>query len=96
MRRKATVTDQGLPEDTPSKGHSPDVNRETAALKALPHAGREMTAEVDADDLLRKICALSIDILNASTASLIIWDAERDWLIFKVTGSDVSDQLEGK
>ena len=55
-----------------------------------------MLSETEPEGLLRKICAVSIEMLDASTASLLIWDAERDQLVFRVTGPEVSKQLEGR
>lgn len=55
-----------------------------------------MLAESEPEGLLRKICAVSSEMLEASTASLLIWDTERSSLVFRVTSPEVGAQLEGK
>jgi signal transduction histidine kinase len=70
--------------------------RHIEGLQAFPDAVRKMTEEANPEKLLRTICATAIDILNASTGSLLIWNPESDRLYFQVTGDDTSEQLEGK
>jgi len=73
-----------------------NMERRIAGFQAFHEAVRKMSKEANPEKLLRTICATAIDILNASTGSLLIWDSESDRLCFQVAGADTREQLEGK
>jgi len=65
-----------------------------AALLALQEVAHTLSSELDLEKLLRKILRAAIDVLQASTGSLLIWDPETDELVFTVVGDSEAAQLE--
>ncbi|NIO72065.1 MAG: hypothetical protein GTN71_24335, partial [Anaerolineae bacterium] len=55
------------------------------ALTALQDVSRTLTSELDLNRLLRKIVHAAVEVLDASTGSLLIWDPSDNSLIFAVT-----------
>jgi len=55
------------------------------ALTALQDVSRTLTSELDLNRLLRKIVHAAVEVLDASTGSLLIWDPTDNSLIFAVT-----------
>ena len=65
-----------------------------AALLALQEVAHTLSSELNLEKLLRKILHAAIDVLQASTGSLLIWDPETDELVFTVVGDSEAAQLE--
>jgi signal transduction histidine kinase len=61
------------------------AERRINALTALQDISRTLTSELDLDRLLRKIIHAAVEVLDASTGSLLIWDPTENSLIFAVT-----------
>ena len=61
------------------------TERRINALTALQDISRTLTSELDLDRLLRKIVHAAVEVLDASTGSLLIWDPTENSLIFAVT-----------
>jgi len=61
------------------------VERRINALKALQDISRTLTSELDLNRLLRKIVHAAVEVLDASTGSLLIWDPTDNSLFFAVT-----------
>ena len=55
------------------------------ALTALQDVSRTLTSELDLNRLLRKIVHAAVEVLDASTGSLLIWDPTDNSLVFAVT-----------
>jgi len=66
------------------------------ALTALQDVSRTLTSELDLNRLLRKIVHAAVEVLDASTGSLLIWDPTDNSLIFAVTegGEGEGETLE--
>jgi signal transduction histidine kinase len=69
------------------------VERRINALTALQDISRTLTSELDLNRLLRKIVHAAVEVLDASTGSLLIWDPTDNSLVFAVTEGD---EGEGK
>jgi signal transduction histidine kinase len=61
------------------------VERRINALTALQDISRTLSSELDLNRLLRKIVHAAVEVLNASTGSLLIWDPTDNSLVFAVT-----------
>jgi signal transduction histidine kinase len=61
------------------------VERRINALIALQDISRTLTSELDLNRLLRKIVHAAVEVLDASTGSLLIWDPTDNSLVFAVT-----------
>jgi signal transduction histidine kinase len=61
------------------------VERRINALTALQDISRILSSELDLNRLLRKIVHAAVEVLNASTGSLLIWDPTDNSLVFAVT-----------
>jgi signal transduction histidine kinase len=61
------------------------VERRINALTALQDISRTLTSELDLNRLLRKIVHAAVEVLDASTGSLLIWDPTDNSLVFAVT-----------
>ena len=61
------------------------VERRINALTALQDISRTLTSELDLNRLLRKIAHAAVEVLDASTGSLLIWDPTDNSLVFAVT-----------
>ena len=64
------------------------VERRINALTALQDISRILSSELDLNRLLRKIVHAAVEVLNASTGSLLIWDPTDNSLVFAVTEGD--------
>jgi signal transduction histidine kinase len=67
----------------PQPGDS--TERRINALMALQDISRTLTSELDLKRLLSKIVHAAVEVLDASTGSLLIWDQSDNSLIFAVT-----------
>jgi signal transduction histidine kinase len=72
------------------------IERRINALMALQDISRTLTSELDLKRLLRKIVHAAVEVLDASTGSLLIWDPTANSLIFAVTegGEGEGEALE--
>jgi signal transduction histidine kinase len=72
------------------------VERRINALTALQDISRTLTSELDLNRLLRKIVQAAVEVLDASTGSLLIWDPTDNSLVFAVTegGEGEGETLE--
>jgi signal transduction histidine kinase len=61
------------------------TERRINALTTLQDISRTLTSELDLNRLLRKIVHAAVEVLNASTGSLLIWDPTDNSLVFAVT-----------
>jgi signal transduction histidine kinase len=61
------------------------TERRINALTALQDISRTLTSELDLNRLLSKIVHAAVEVLDASTGSLLIWDPTDNSLIFAVT-----------
>jgi signal transduction histidine kinase len=63
---------------------------------ALQDISRTLTSELDLERLLRKIIHAAVEVLDASTGSLLIWDPSDNSLVFAVTegGAGEGEALE--
>jgi len=61
------------------------TERRINALMALQDISRTLTSELDLERLLRKIIHAAVEVLHASTGSLLIWDPSDNSLVFAVT-----------
>lgn len=61
------------------------TERRINALTALQDISRTLTSELDLNRLLRKIVHAAVEVLDASTGSLLIWDPTDNSLVFAVT-----------
>jgi signal transduction histidine kinase len=59
--------------------------RRINALMALQDMACTLTSELDLDRLIRKIVHAAVEVLDASTGSLLIWDPTDNSLVFAVT-----------
>jgi len=74
----------------------PIVARRTAALTALQDIARSLTSELDLERLLRKVVCAAVQLLDAASSSLLLWQPEEDALIFTVTSGVEAEWLEGR
>jgi signal transduction histidine kinase len=65
-----------------------------AALMALLDVSRTVTSELILEKLLRKIVHAAVEVLDASTGSLLIWDPATDELVFTVAEKGMGKPLE--
>jgi len=72
------------------------MTRSAAALRAFPSITRQLLAETEPDGLLRKIQTVAMGLLGASSVSLLIWDSDRNQLVFRGTGEEADEQTVGK
>lgn len=72
------------------------IERRINALMALQDISRTLTSELDLNRLLRKIIHAAVEVLDASTGSLLIWDPADNSLVFAVTegGEGEGETLE--
>ena len=63
------------------------IQRRLAALTTVQDMALELTSELDVKRLLRKILDSAIQVSEASTGSLLLWDPKTDELVFVVTRS---------
>ncbi len=72
------------------------AERRINALMALQDISRTLTSELDLERLLRKIIHAAVEVLDASTGSLLIWDPSDNSLVFAVTegGEGEGETLE--
>lgn len=61
------------------------IERRINALTALQDISRTLTSELDLNRLLGKIVHAAVEVLDASTGSLLIWDPTDNSLVFAVT-----------
>jgi len=61
------------------------AERRINALTALQDISRTLTSELRLNRLLRKIVHAAVEVLDASTGSLLIWDPTDNSLVFAVT-----------
>jgi signal transduction histidine kinase len=73
----------------------PHIERRAAALKALQHAALVMASELEPEQLLKRVTDIAIEVLDASSGSLLMWDPEKSTLCFRVTSSDAQPELVG-
>jgi signal transduction histidine kinase len=72
------------------------TERRINALTALQDISRTLTSELNLNRLLSKIVHAAVEVLDASTGSLLIWDPTDNSLIFAVTegGEGEGETLE--
>lgn len=72
------------------------TEKRISALIALQDISRTLISELDLKRLLRKIVHSAVEVLDASTGSLLIWDPSENSLIFAVTegGEGEGENLE--
>ena len=72
------------------------TERRINALTALQDISRTLTSELDLNRLLSKIVHAAVEVLDASTGSLLIWDPTDNSLVFAVTegGEGEGETLE--
>ena len=72
------------------------TERRINALTALQDISRTLTSELDLNRLLRKIVHATVEVLDASTGSLLIWDPTDNTLVFAVAegGEGEGETLE--
>jgi signal transduction histidine kinase len=72
------------------------TERRINALTALQDISRTLTSELDLNRLLRKIVHAAVEVLDASTGSLLIWDPTDNSLVFAVAegGEGKGETLE--
>jgi signal transduction histidine kinase len=63
------------------------IQRRLAALTTVQDMALELTSELDVKQLLHKILDSAIQVSEASTGSLLLWDPKTDELVFVVTRS---------
>jgi signal transduction histidine kinase len=61
------------------------TERRINALMALQDISRTLISELDLKRLLQKIIHAAVEVLDASTGSLLIWDPSENSLVFAVT-----------
>ncbi|MBC7249017.1 MAG: GAF domain-containing sensor histidine kinase [Anaerolineae bacterium] len=65
-----------------------------AGLMALLDVARTVTSELNLRKLLRKIVHAAVEVLDATTGSLLIWDPATDELVFAVAEKGIGASLE--
>ncbi|MCR4407786.1 MAG: GAF domain-containing sensor histidine kinase [Anaerolineae bacterium] len=63
-------------------------------LMALLDVARTVTSELNLTKLLRKIIHAAVEVLDATTGSLLIWDPNTDELVFAVAEKGMGKSLE--
>ncbi|MCD6552734.1 MAG: sensor histidine kinase [Anaerolineae bacterium] len=72
-----------------------DTSQErVAALMALLDVARTVSSELNLKKLLRKIVHAAVEVLDATTGSLLIWDPATDELVFAVAEEAMGKSLE--
>ena len=72
-----------------------DTSQErVAALMALLDVARTVSSELNLKKLLRKIVHAAVEVLDATTGSLLIWDPATDELVFAVAEKGMGKSLE--
>jgi len=65
-----------------------------AGLMTLLDVARTVTSELNLEKLLRKIIHAAVEVLDATTGSLLIWDPDTDELVFAVAEKGMGKSLE--
>ncbi len=87
------MTDENLPQNSEVDSVA---RNQVAALKTLQSVAQTLASELDLGKLLREIIHASVEILNATTGSLLIWDRNDDTLVFAVTEGAEGRKLENR
>ncbi|HIP96760.1 MAG TPA: sensor histidine kinase [Anaerolineae bacterium] len=74
--------------------HNGTSQERVAALMALLDVARTVTSELNLKKLLRKIVHAAVEVLDATTGSLLIWDPATDELVFAVAEEAMGKSLE--
>ncbi len=61
------------------------IEKRLAALTAVQNIAQELTSELNPARLILKILNAAVQVVNATTGSLLLWDPETDELVFVVT-----------
>lgn len=85
------MNDNNLP---PNSEIDSAVRNKVAALKTLQKVSQTLASELNLTKLLRGIIHSAVEILNATTGSLLIWDHNDDTLVFAVTEGAEGQKLE--
>lgn len=75
---------------------NPDIERREAALKALQDTARTLSTAASSEELLHSILDVAIDVLDATGASLFMWNEETGLLHLKATTADSGPHPTGR
>ncbi|MGQ9627104.1 MAG: GAF domain-containing sensor histidine kinase [Anaerolineae bacterium] len=79
-----------------SSWNQSNIEKRTTALEALLEISRQLTSELDLENLLRQIINAAVEVLDGTSGSLLVWDPTDDSLVFAVTRGEESKKLENK